>query len=158
VLKRDWPDLLIQDCSQEEMRSWLEPWQWCLNGRVTPLFLSRFGCWFLQRPEGMVEMLDVFFGQVEEVAPSYETFLQSVDTPSWQEVYLLSDFVFRLHVAGKVAAGIDCYAIAPHPAVGGPDPWSAAPLDTESVMIMDAPIWQGVCAQLLLTAREAGSS
>jgi hypothetical protein len=48
-----------------------------------------------------------------------------------------------------------CYAIAPHPAVGGPDPWSQTPLETAAVMVMEAPVWLSICAEFVKTAREA---
>lgn len=136
---------------------WLEPWRWCLPGTFTPLFLSRFGCWFLKRPDGSVDMLDVFFGHVEPVAGSEAELRIAVDEPAWQATYLLSDFVYRLQGAGKFAPGISCYAFAPHPAVGGPDPWGQTLLETDAVMIMDAPVWQGLCSQFVLASRDAHS-
>jgi hypothetical protein len=150
-----WPDLLIEGRPVAEFLAWLEPWQWCVSGKFTPICLSRFGCWFLMRPDGTVEMLDVFFGHVEEVAGSVAELKAAVDDPAWQAAYLLSDFVYRLHGAGKFASGISCYALAPHPAVGGPDPWGSTPLETDAVMVMDAPGWQALCSQFVLASREA---
>ena len=152
------PDLVIQDLPPRELRSWLEPWRWRLSGHVTPLFLNRFGCWFFERGDGRVEMLEVFFGQVEPIASSLLEFQSAINDPAWQAVYLLSEFVGRLHSAGKVASGISCYALAPHPSAGGTDPWADSPLDTNAVMLLDAPVWQGICSQLIRTAQEAGTA
>ncbi len=157
-MKLDLPDLLIQDRAPGELRSWLEPWRWRLAGRVVPLFLNRLGCWFLARPTGDIHMLDVFFGQVEPVAGSVEELQRALNDPAWREVYLFSEFVSRLHRVGKVAAGISCYALAPHPAAGGPDPWGELPLDTAAVMLMDSPTWQGLCSEFVQLATRVDPS
>lgn len=151
----NWPDLLIEGRSVAQFEEWLEPWRWLLTGRFSPICLSRFGCWFLSRPDGRVEMLDVFFGQVEPVVASLAEFRTAVDDPAWQAAYLLLEFVYRLHAAGTFATGGSCYAIAPHPAAGGPDPWGSAALETNAVVLMDAPIWQGLCSQFVRAGREA---
>jgi hypothetical protein len=60
-----------------------------VGGRLAPEFLNKFGSWFLRRPEGHVEMLDVLTGTIDKVANSYEEFIGLVNEPGWQEVYLL---------------------------------------------------------------------
>jgi len=58
-LRLTWDDLLIQDITPDQFRDWLSPWTGVVTGRVAPAFMSKFGSWFLRRPEGYVEMLDV---------------------------------------------------------------------------------------------------
>ena len=124
MLRLTWPDLIIDVAGTTTYAPWLAPWSWLVRGELAPRFLSRLGCWFLQRPDGSVELLDVFYGQLEPVADSFAAFQAMVTSPSWQEVYLFSDFVHRLHLAGKVATGTSSYALAPPPLAGGPDPWA----------------------------------
>jgi hypothetical protein len=138
---------LIGDISPDDCVRWLLPWSPVLGGRVAPTFMSKFGTWFLRRPEGQVEMLDVFTGEVSRVADTYDRFVAEVNDRSWQEVYLLSELVFRLHQEGKVAGPGQCYALAPHPALGGPNPLAGDPVDTRFVMVMDIGVWQHLCVQ-----------
>jgi hypothetical protein len=151
-------DLLIELDPVPDRERWLEPWSWLLHGRFAARHQNRFGCWFLERPEGGIEMLDVFFGLVDEVAPSFADFVAKMDDPGWREVYLLSDFVARLHEAGKVARGTQVYILAPPPAVNGPDPWGREPLSTAAAMVVDNLVLQSLYSQAARLAREAGSA
>jgi hypothetical protein len=94
-------------------------------------------------------MLDVFTGAVERVADSYEAVLAEVNQQWWQEVYLLSELVFKLHEAGKVPGPKQCYALAPHPALGGPSPMLDQTVDPRFVMVMDIGLWQSLCVQAI---------
>jgi hypothetical protein len=142
-----WADLLIEDITQDEFQQWMEGWAGVISGRVAPAFMSKFGTWFLRRPEGHVEMLDVFTGTLERMADSYEAFVAEVNEQWWQEAYLLSELVFKLHEAGKVPGPKQCYALAPHPALGGPNPMVGDVVDPRFVMVMDIHVWQSLCAQ-----------
>ena len=142
-----WDDLLIREITPEQFERWLVPWTGVVVGRVAPAFMSKFGFWFLRRPEGHVEMLDVFTGGVERVAESYELFMRDVNEQWWQERYLLSELVFQLHQAGKISGPGQCYALAPPPALGGPNPTNGQQVDPRFVMVMDIPVWQSLCAQ-----------
>jgi hypothetical protein len=150
-----WTDLLIEDVAANDFRRWLLPWSPVIGGLVAPAFMSKFGTWFLRHPAGHVEMLDVFTGEVSRAADTYEQFVAEVNDRSWQEVYLLSKLVFRLHQEAKVAGPGQCYALAPHPALGGPNPLAGDPVDTRFVLVMDIAVWQRLCVQSVLGA-EAG--
>lgn len=144
-----WDDLLIRDLNPDECREWLAPWSWLVGGRLAPEFLNKFGSWFLRRPEGHVEMLDVLNGTLETVADSYEEFIALVNDPPWQEIYLLSELVYQLHLRGAVPGQGQCYALAPRPAIGGPNPTAGDSIDPRSVMVMEIGVWQSLCSQLL---------
>jgi hypothetical protein len=150
-----WADLLIDDIAPDQFRDWIEPWAGVVGGTVAPAFLSKFGFWFLRRPAGAVEMLDVFTGQLQPVADSYEAFVREVNEQWWQEVYLLSELVVQLHEAGKVPGPGQCYALAPHPALGGPNPANGEAVDLRFVQVMDVVVWQSLCAQFLGVAPDA---
>lgn len=143
-----WNELLIDDITPDEFRTWLSPWAAIVSGPVAPAFLSRFGSWFLRRPEGHVEMLDVFTGRLDRIAEHYDDLVRDVNERWWQEVYLLSELVEQLHGSGKVPGPRQCYAI-PHPALGRPNPANGEAIDPRFVTIMDVPIWQSICAQAL---------
>ena len=116
-----WPELLIENMTSDQFRDWLAPWSGIVTGRVAPVFMSKFGFWFLRRPEGHVEMLDVFAGELTRMADTNEDFIRDVNGQRWQEKYLFSELVFQLHEAGKVA-GAGANACTAHPASGGCNP------------------------------------
>jgi hypothetical protein len=144
-----WSDLLIEDITPDQFQAWLEPWAGVVVGRVGPMFLNKFGTIFLRRPAGPIEMLDVFTGQVHKMADTHEDFVRDVNETWWQEVYLLSEVVWQLHEAGKVPGPGQCYALCPHPALGGRNPANGEAIDPRFVMVMDVRIWQSLCAQFL---------
>jgi hypothetical protein len=148
-----WDDLLIQDITPEQFRQWIYPWPSVVTGRVAPAFMSKFGWWFLRRPEGHVDALDVFTGRLERIADGYDEFIREVNEPWWQETYLFSELVFQLHQADKVPASGQCYALAAHPALGGPNPFDGALVDPSFVTVVDIIVWQSICAQLLGVSR-----
>ena len=147
-----WTDLLIEDISPDDFQRWMGEWDGLIEGRVAPAFMNKFGSWFLRRPEGHVEMFDVFTGTVERMADSYEDFIAQVNERWWQECYLLSELVLRLHEAGKVPGPGQCYALAPHPAWGGPNPMQDQTVDIQFVMIMEVGVWQSICSQAIRSA------
>ncbi|MBX9677850.1 MAG: hypothetical protein K2X38_03725 [Gemmataceae bacterium] len=114
---------------------------------MAPAFMSKFGTWFLRRPSGLVEMLDVFTGEVHQAAETYDEFIRDVNERWWQEAYLQSEFVWALHQAGKIPGPGQCYALCPHPGMGGPNPANGDPVDPRFVMVMDTRVWQSLCAQ-----------
>jgi hypothetical protein len=142
-----WADLLIDDITPEQFRIWLSPWSGLVSGRVAPAFVSKFGTWFLRRPEGHVEMLDVFTGRLVRAADSYEQLMAEVNEQWWQEAYLFSELIYQLHQADKTPGPGQCYALAPHPALGGPNPANGDVIDPRFVLVLDMVIWQSICAQ-----------
>jgi hypothetical protein len=152
-----WADLVIEDIAPEDFQRWLLPWSPVISGLVAPAFMSKFGTWFLRRPEGHVEMLDVFSGEVSRLADTWDQFIAEVNEQWWQEVYLLSELVYRLHGHDIVAGPGQCYALAPHPALGGPNPFRDEQIDPRFVQVMDIGLWQSLCAQFVLGS-EAGSA
>jgi hypothetical protein len=148
-----WADLLIQDITPENCHLWLNAWTGRIGGRVSPIFLNKFGSWFFRRPEGHIDMLDVFNGALQKIADSYEEFQREVNEQWWQEVYLLSELVRELHQQGKIPGPGQCYALAPHPALGGRNPANGERVDPRFVMVMDIVVWQSVCVQSLYGPR-----
>lgn len=144
-----WADLLIEDLNPYDCQQWLGHWSWLIGGPLAPAFLNKFGSWFLRRPEGHVEMLDIFAGEVDKVGNSYDELVSLVNEPWWQEFYLLSELVHELHKHGKVPGPGQCYALAPHPALGSPNPANGEAVDPRFVMVMDIGLWQSLCGQLL---------
>lgn len=148
-MRLTWDDLIIEAITPEQFRRWIAPWTGVVTGRIAPAFLSKFGTWFLRRPEGQVEMLDVFTGAIEKIADSYEAFVAQANRREWQEVYLLSELVLQLHEAGNRPGPGQCFALAPHPALGGPNPLNGDVVDPHFVTVMDVVVWQSLCAQVV---------
>lgn len=151
-------ELLIDAETHPEIADWFAVWDTLLPAalageRRTPLFASRFGTLFYARPDGSCHMLDVFFGEVQELAPDAATLALFLREPSWRETYLLAASVRAAAASGTVARGTECYAIAPHPAVGGPDPWAEAELDPAALMVLEGARWQEQCVDFLRRAR-----
>lgn len=154
----EWGDLLIDAATHPAIADWFAVWDTILPVGIAgehrvPLFASRFGTLFYARPDGTCFMLDVFFGDVQELAPDVATLAEFARNPAWQETYLLAASVRALHAAGVVARGTECYAIAPHPAVGGPDPWAEEVLDPAAIMVLEGAPWQALCVDFLRRAR-----
>ena len=85
-MKLTWNDLLIEDITPEEGAQWLGNWSGLFTDRVAPAFMNKFGTWFLRRPNGTVDMLDVFSGDIERVAESNEDLVAKTNDPAWQNV------------------------------------------------------------------------
>lgn len=149
-MRLTWADLIVGDIASDDVQRWLAPWASRVGGMVAPAFMNKFGTWFLRRPEGRVEMLDVFTGELTEISDSYERFVAEVNQPWWQVAYLVSEFVYELHQQGKIPGHNECYALVPHPALGGPNPFADEAIDPRWVMIMDIAVWQDICAQSVL--------
>ena len=139
-IKLTWDDLLIQKFSEPDVWVWLGYWSSLVGGRIAPIFMSKFGDWFLQRPDGRVDELSVIDWTYSSVASTHEEFVRLVNTQEWQEKHLLSFQVLQLHERGIIPAAGQCYAFAPHPALLGR-------IDIERVMLMDIGVWQHICAQ-----------
>ncbi|MBE7463853.1 MAG: DUF1851 domain-containing protein [Planctomycetes bacterium] len=144
--KLTWDDLLIQSLSESDARTWLGYWSGMVGGRVAPVFMSKFGDWFLRRPDGGTDELSVIEGTYSQVASTPKEFVSFVNTQSWQEQHLLSYQVAQLHERGIIPQPGQCYAFAPHPALLGR-------IDVERVMLMDIGVWQSICAQHFQSVR-----
>jgi hypothetical protein len=151
-MKLTWSDLLVDDITPEEFARWIAPWTGFITGRIAPAFLNKFGVWFLRRPDGPVDMLDVFTGEVERLAETYDAFMADVNDVSWQERYLASRTVFDLCQSGLVPGPKQCYAIAPPAIMGGPNPMVGDRVLAEQVVLMEVGTLQSLCAQLLRPA------
>jgi hypothetical protein len=148
-LKLTWSDLIIDGLPSDELAALLAPWSFVLQDRVAPIFLNKFGSWFLQRPSGCVDVLDVLTASIETVAPSHDAFVARVNERNWQEEYLLSRLVYDLHHAGKIPGPKECYALAPHPALGGPNPQLGELVQLDHITVMSLRLWQSLCRQSL---------
>lgn len=149
MIELDWNDLIVDDLTAEEFRDGLMPWHNLITGRVAPVFMTKFGSWYLRRPDGQVDLLDVLNGTLTVANRSYEDFVREVNQRWWQEIFLHSELVARLHVVGKIPSPGQCYALAPHPALGGPNPLNGDTVEPSFVTVMDIPVWQSICAQSL---------
>jgi len=138
-----WDDLLIQNLSDSDVRTWLDYWPGRVTGRVAPVFMSKFGDWFLRRPNGETDELSVIDGTYSTVASTPEEFSSLVNTPAWQEEHLLSLQVYQLHERGIIPQAGQCYGFVPHPA------WTGR-IDIEQIMIFDIGVWQNICAQVFI--------
>jgi hypothetical protein len=144
-LKLTWADLIIEDIEREYALNCLREWAWLVSGQFAPVFLSKFGDWYLRRPDGTTHKLDVLSGTFTVIADSPEEFRARVNTQEWQEEHLLSRLVYELHQHGKVPGPGQCFAVAPHPIFGGR-------LEPSFVMILDINVWQSLCRQSLQQA------
>jgi len=139
-LKLTWDDLLIQELSESDVHTWLGYWPGRVTGRVAPIFMSKFGDWFLRRPDGGTDELSVIEGKYSSVASTPEEFTSLVNSQAWQEKHLISFQVAQLHERGIIPQVGQCYGFAPHPALTGR-------IDIERAMIFDIGVWQHICAQ-----------
>lgn len=139
-LRLTWNDLLIQNISETDALVWLGYWQGVIKDKVAPLFMSKFGDWFLRLPDGSTSELSVIEGTYSTVASTPEEFASLMNSAKWQEEHLMSVIVQRLHERKIVPSEEQCYALAPHPILTGR-------IDVEGAMLMDIGVWQHICAQ-----------
>src|SRR5215469_215801 len=140
-LKLTWDDLLIQNFAESDVRTWLGNWSGRITGQVAPVFLSKFGDWFLRRPDGSTDEFSVIEGTYSRIASTPDEFSALVNTQAWQEQHLLSWLVAQLHERGIVPSPGQCYALTPHPILLGR-------IDINRVMLMDINVWQSICSQV----------
>jgi hypothetical protein len=147
-IKLTWDDLLIQDLSASDTVKWRSPWAPLLNAKVAPIAMSKFGDWFLRRPDGSTVVLSVIEGTAAVIAATPEEYSSLLNTPEWQEEHLLSFQVYQLHGRGLIPGPGQCYALAPHPRISG---W----IDIDHATLMQIGAWQHICSQLLLPTPQA---
>ncbi|WP_406694726.1 hypothetical protein V5E97_27105 [Singulisphaera sp. Ch08] len=146
-LKPTWADLIIEGFDPEDTTWCLSRWTWLVSGPVSPVFLSKFGDWFLRRPDGTVQRLDILEGTLTTVASSPDALQVHLNEREWQEAHLRSPLVHELYLQGKVPGQGQCYAVAPPPVLGGR-------LEADSILVLDIPVWQNICVQSLHQAAE----
>ncbi len=145
-IKLTWDDLIIQNIAPEDARTWLGYWSGWVPGSAAPVFMSKFGDWFLRRPDGSTDELSVIDGTYSAIASTPEEFLALANTQTWQEEHLLSLDVYQLHERGIIPQQGQCYGLAPHPA------WSGR-MELEHVIVMEIGAWQKICADILSSQR-----
>lgn len=139
-LKPTWIDLLIDDPNLDYSRL-LQDWRWLLHGSFRVVVGSKFGDWFVERPGGEVEMLDMRKGEICQVAASRSEFYDLIRTRQKQKEWLLSDLVVRLKEKGVVPGPGQCYAFSVPPSLGGS-------IDPEGVEVMELEPWVSFCGQI----------
>ena len=142
AIRLGWDDLLIQNLQKQDCEKWLGYWSGWVSGKVLPLYMSKFGDWFLRNPDGSTSELSVLDGTYERVASSPDEFMGLVNSQDWQEEHLLSFIVFQLHERNIVPAEGQCYGFTPHPML-------SRRIDINDALIMPIGAWQSICAQML---------
>ncbi len=143
-MKLTWNVLLIQNIQPAAVAAWLKGWNPIFSGKYAPIFMSKFGDWFMHRRDGSVDKLSVLEGTVQKIAQKIaatpEEFKAHVNRQECQEEHLLSFQVLKLHERGLIPAPGQCYGFAPHPV------W-AGKIDFDRVAITSIPVWQAIAAQ-----------
>jgi hypothetical protein len=142
-VKLTWDDLLIQNITPAEAARCLGLWGSLVHGRVAPVFMSKFGDWFLRRPDGSTVELSALGGTFETIARTPEEFDACVNRRDWQELHLLSLQIYDLHQRGIIAGSGQCYGFVRHPAFVGK-------IEVSSAMVMDIPVCQSICAGIFV--------
>ncbi len=84
--------------------------------------------------------------RIDRIADTYDQFIREVNEEWFQQACLFPDLIYQLHQAGKIPGPGECYALAPHPALGGPNPITDT-IDPQFVLVTDIAVWQSICAQ-----------
>jgi hypothetical protein len=145
MAKLSWNDLIIQDMKPADCADWLRGWSHLTRGRVAPVFMSKFGDWFLRGPDGSTIELSVIEGTMTAIAKTTAEFSALVNSQQWQEVHLLSLLVLQLHERALIPGSGHCYGFTPHPAFTGR-------IELNSAVVLDIPVWQSICAQTFAAA------
>jgi hypothetical protein len=139
-VRLSWADLLIENAARD-YRVLLEDWSWLLKEPFHVIAGNKFGDWFIQRPDGSVEILDSLDGTLRPLAPTPAEFRRLINTQEKQEEWLLSHLVFTLHEKRMIPADGQCYAFRVPPILGGK-------VEADNVEVMDLAVWVSVCGQL----------
>jgi hypothetical protein len=134
-----WNDLLIQNLRMDDCQKWLSHWSDIVSGRVAPVYMSKFGDWFLRHPDGSTSELSVIEGTYSKIASTPDGFMALVNSQQWQEEHLLSLLVYQLQERQTIPADGQCYGFAPHPRLSGR-------IDVNQAMIVEIGAWQAICA------------
>ncbi len=140
TIKLNWDDLLIKDIPFELAQRCLQMWEYAIAGQVAPIYLSKFGDWFLRHPDGKTSQLSVIEGTYQVIPNTPDEFTNQLNSQSWQEDHLLSLIIYELHLQDVIPGPGECYALAPHPMIYGK-------IDIENIMIMQIEPWQIICSQ-----------
>ena len=138
--KLTWNDLLIEppDLDPDILQ---HGWAWLVKGELRAIAASKFGDWFLERPDGTVEMLDAVEGSLSQVASSHSEFQQLINTREKQEQWLLSELVFTLHEKKIIPARGECYSFKLPLILGGK-------AVSDNVEVCDFRVWVSICGQI----------
>jgi hypothetical protein len=139
-VKLTWDDLLIP-AAELDAEILTHGWSWLVKGRIRPVAASKFGDWFLERPNGTIEMLDAIEGTLEKVAANYSEFQRLVNTQEKQEEWLLSELVLTLHQKNVVPARGECYSFKLPLVLGGK-------AESDNVELCDFRLWVSICGQI----------
>ena len=142
TIQLGWDDLLIKDLRMENCQKWLGHWSGVVSGQIAPVYMSKFGDWFLRHPDGSTSELSVIEGTYSKIASTPDEFMSLVNSQEWQEDHLLSLLVHQLHERKTIPAEGQCYGFAPHPRLSGS-------IDVNQAMIMEIGAWQSICAATL---------
>jgi hypothetical protein len=144
--KFTWEDIIVDNVTPDEAAAWSVDWAWFLSGQFYPVFLSRFGNWFLRRPDGSTQFFEINEGTIVTIAATPEEFQACVNTVEWQERYLYSALVMKYRRQGVVARGRDGIAFVPHPSF-------VASIDACKVMVMSMNVLQSLSGQSMRQMR-----
>jgi len=135
-----WDDLLIEgtDLDPEILA---HGWAWLVKGEYRAIAASKFGDWFLERPDGTVQMLDAIEGTLEQVASSFNEFRELINMQARQEEWLLSELVFTMHEKNVIPSRGECYSFKLPLVLGGK-------AESQNVEVCDFRIWVSICGQI----------
>ena len=109
---------LLTDVSAIDSAAALADWAWLLKGSFRPLALTRFCDWFIERPDGSVEFLDMLEGTLRRIAPSLAEWHAMLDTIEGREL-LLAEMVELMYEKGAVLRPGECFGYRVPPIAGG---------------------------------------
>jgi hypothetical protein len=138
--KLTWDDLLIE-APDLDPGILAHGWAWLVTGQFRAIAASKFGDWFLERPDGAIQMLDAVEGTLEQVASSYSEFRDRINTREKQEEWLLSELVFTLHEKNMVPSRGECYSFKLPLVLGGK-------AESANVEVCDFRLWVSLCGQI----------
>jgi hypothetical protein len=142
-----WDDLLIKNFKAADAREWLTNWSGWIEGEVKPVFLSKFGDWFLRLADGSTAKLSVLEGMYDLVASTPEEFTEIAKAPAWQQAYLHAGVLQQVYDRGLIPKEGECIGFDPHPVIAGR-------LDATQAVVMEIGAWQAVCARTFSERRK----
>lgn len=135
-----WDDLVFNP-KEYDIQEVYSDWTWLLNGQIKPLMISQFGDMFFQRKDGKVCFLDMMEGEIVDICPSEESFIEFINQKENIEDYLFSDLIFSLKNSGKIPNKDECFIFTIPPVLGGQ-------ISVDNVSIMSFKVVVSLAGQL----------
>jgi hypothetical protein len=127
--------------SELEADNLLPQWFWIVPENAAPLFISAFGDWVFENPNGSLSVLSMLEGTFEKVANNSAEYNEKNKSPEWCDEIFISSW-YQIAIAnGVIPKEGECIGWKVHPIIGGE-------FRAENLQVFDMVVYQSLMSQL----------